>query len=104
MASAGAPHAGGAGVEDQAAAENPAPDGQNPVAGISPQRRVWPPPLPGVSRAQVVLLYVLLVLLGVPVWWKATEVYRAAIPFHLLEQVCSHPRPGAARRSSASCS
>lgn len=71
---------GGAGAEEPCAA-------QNPEETATPLVRVRPQPLPGVSRLRVLLLYVLLVLLGVPVWWKATEVYRAAIPFHLLDQV-----------------
>ena len=74
---------GGAGAEEPCAA-------QNPKETAKPLVRGRPQPLPGVSRLRVLLLYVLLVLLGVPVWWKATEVYRAAIPFHLLDQVvCS---------------
>ena len=102
MADGGTQHAG-AGVEEQAAAENPAADGHKADADTQAPRRVRPPPLPGVPRAQVVLLYVLLVLLGVPVWWKATEVYRAAIPFHLLEQVHSQapPPPPPPRRGAA---
>ena len=39
----------------------------------------------GVRRVTVLLLYVALFALGVPVWWRTTEVYRAAIPFHLLD-------------------
>lgn len=31
-------------------------------------------------RFSVILSFVLLVLLGVPVWWKTTEVYRAQLP------------------------
>ncbi len=73
---------GGAGAEEPCAAQNLEKTATPPV-------RVRPQPLQGVSRLRVLLLYVLLVLLGVPVWWKATEVYRAAIPFHLLDQVAS---------------
>ena len=39
----------------------------------------------GVRRVTVLLLYVALFALGVPVWWRTTEVYRAAIPFDLLD-------------------
>ena len=51
------------------------------------------PPLPGVPRVHVLILYIVLILAGVPVWWRTTEVYRATIPFHLLEQVSSQLQP-----------
>ena len=35
----------------------------------------------GVRRVTVLLLYVALFALGVPVWWRTTEVYRAAEMF-----------------------
>ena len=41
----------------------------------------------GAPRPAVLLLYLALILIGVPVWWRTTEVYRAAIPFEKLDAV-----------------
>lgn len=46
-----------------------------------------PPPPPGVKRTTVLLLYIALMVLGLPVWWRTTAVYRASVPFHLLDKV-----------------
>ena len=37
-------------------------------------------------RSKVILSFVITILLGVPVWWKLTEVYRANLPH---EQILS---------------
>jgi len=42
-------------------------------------------PRPMIStRRETLLVYVVLMLLAVPVWWRTTEVYRASLPFHML--------------------
>ena len=60
------------------------------AAAPKPKLPPLPPPPPGVSRPTVLLLYIALIIIGVPVWWRTTEVYRAAIPFHLLDTVSAH--------------
>jgi len=45
------------------------------------------PPRPGVKRTTVLVLYIALIVIGLPVWWRTTAVYRASVPFHLLDKV-----------------
>ena len=66
-----------------------APEG--PPTKLSPAP--LPPPPPGLPRTTVLLLYLALFTAGVPVWWKTTEVYRAAVPFNLLDEVRSATLP-----------
>jgi len=37
-------------------------------------------------RLQVIFSFLSIVLLGVPVWWKTTEVYRANLPYEEISE------------------
>ena len=45
--------------------------------------------LSGSMRSLIVFLFVVSVLLGVPVWWKTTEVRRAPLPHHRIQALYS---------------
>jgi len=47
----------------------------------------------GAPRPAVLLLYLALIGAGVPVWWRTTEVYRAGIPFYVLDDVVRRGSP-----------
>ena len=81
---------------------------------VSPQTRANPPqpspntkanvaPVAGAPRPAVLLVYLALIFMGVPVWWRTTEVYRAAIPFKMLDAVSSSCQLIARSALSAFC-
>lgn len=69
----------------------------------SPNTKANVAPVAGAPRPAVLLVYLALIFMGVPVWWRTTEVYRAAIPFKMLDAVCSSYQVIARSTLSAFC-